>query len=175
MNKVINWGKLGMLAAALSLALTVSVARASNTPAGAYSPANQTGANPTNSITVVGFGEASAKPDVALVQLGVEVTDPDAGKALAGANENIANVTKAIVALGIAEADVQTTGINIFSRDMGPQPTEPGATIPRTYQAQIMLSVRVRDVTKAGPVIDAAVKAGANNVYGLSFNISDPA
>jgi uncharacterized protein len=48
----------------------------------------------------------------------------------------------------------------------------PAAT-PRTYVAQINVSLKVRDITKVGAVIDAGVKAGANNIYGLSFGIDD--
>jgi uncharacterized protein YggE len=137
----------------------------------------------TNTITVVGSGEASGKPDVAFIQLGVEVVDADPGKALSQANDVIAKVTKAVEDEGVAESDIQTRGFNVYPRDPANQPmmapsipgTEPAMPQNvRSYQAQIAIFVKVKDISKAGPVIDAAVKAGANNVYNLSFGIDDP-
>ena len=138
---------------------------------------------PTNSITVNGYGTSSGKPDVAFMTLGVEVPDSDPSKALSNANALITTITAAVSETGVKEEDIQTTNFNVYSRDVAMGVVEPSAAgiapdgaapqLPRTYVAQINISLKVRDISKVGAVIDAGVKAGANNIYGLSFGIDD--
>jgi uncharacterized protein YggE len=146
-----------------------------------YAPVAQTGSM-NNTITVNGSGQASGTPDMAVVQLGIEVNNTNASEALALANTTIANVTKAVEALGIAATDIQTSGFNLYPQNQPDQVAAPGAvqsnggaaTAPAiTYQAQISISVQVKDISKIGAVIDAGTKAGANTVAGLSFGIAD--
>jgi len=145
------------------------------------SQANSTRSNVTaqttnpiaNTITVSGFGQAYGKPNVATVQLGAEAFNADPSKALAAANDSIAKITKALIAAGVAEADIQTQNFNLYSTT---PPVEPGKApdpAARTYQAQITLTVKVRDITKTGAVIDAGIQAGVTNIYGLNFGIDD--
>ena len=42
------------------------------------------------------------------------------------------------------------------------------------YRVSNTVNVTLRDLTKAGPMFDAAVNAGANNIYGLDFALDDP-
>lgn len=182
MKRLVNWRTAVATVTAFVLGTTLAVTYAKTGTASV--PAQTQPGDLTNTITVVGSGDASGKPDVAYIQLGVEVVDTDPGKALAQANEIIAKITKAVQDAGVAEADVQTRGFNLYPRDPMPQPmmapagegTAPAAPQnARSYQAQIAIFVRVKDISKAGAVIDAGIKAGATNVYNLTFGIDDPA
>jgi uncharacterized protein len=133
----------------------------------------------TRSVTVTGLGAAVGTPDVAFVMLGVEVINPNAAEALKEANRLIGEVTKAIVAAGVAETNIQTTGVNIYSQPV-PAAGPEAATTNRIYQANISISILVNDKgtagrsLKVGEVINAAVNAGANNIGGISTSIAEP-
>jgi hypothetical protein len=144
------------------------------------------GDSPARSITVVGRGEVKAKPDVATVNLGVEVTAPTVGEAMTEANARMKTILAAMKDLGIADKDIQTSNfsINFERRDpTAPVVTEatPGAksggaqSVPGVYRVNNMVQVTVRDLDNVGDVLDAAVEAGANNVWGVSFSLDDTA
>ena len=138
---------------------------------------------PLNTITVIGSGSAYGTPDIANIAIGVERRDVDISVAYTQANDAINAVIEAIVAVGIAREDIQTTGINIYQEHypMEPSMMEPGMVdrptdaIPSIYNVNNQLRITVRDIALAAEVINTAVEAGANNVYGLNFSIDDRA
>jgi uncharacterized protein YggE len=79
--------------------------------------------------------------------------------------------------MGIAEKDIQTSHYSIYyEREPVPTPREgPVGEEQGAYRVSSMLQVTVRDVEKAGAVLDAVVEAGANQVYGVTFTVSDRA
>ncbi len=125
----------------------------------------------THTITVSGSGTASGAPDTAYLDLGVQITDADLGKAFNAVADNIAKVTKALTDVGIKPEDIRTTGLNVYPQDQYDQQT--GATTGRTYQVANSVTVTIHDTSKLEAVITAAVNAGANTVSGLSFGIAD--
>jgi uncharacterized protein YggE len=142
-------------------------------PALAQGPDNKT-------IVVVGLGTASGVPDVATISLGVEVVNENAAAAFTEANRLIEEVTTAVKALGVEQSDIRTTGVNIYSQ---PAPVPSGDSVnpqARIYQANIGITITVADkgtegrAVKVGEVIDAAIAAGANAIYGISMGIEDP-
>jgi uncharacterized protein YggE len=140
--------------------------------------------NPLRTITVVGRGEVKAKPDIATVNLGVEVTAPTVSEAMTEANARMETILAAMKALGIADKDIQTSNFSInFERR---EPTAPAASEPTAgaktgstqvpsgfYRVNNMIQVTIRDLDKVGDVLDAAVEAGANNVWGVSFGLDN--
>ncbi|MDZ4763122.1 MAG: SIMPL domain-containing protein [Chloroflexota bacterium] len=148
-----------MLAAALALLIAVgpSVALAQEAPM-------------TNTITVTGAGSASGEPDTAFLQLGVERLDADLGVAFSETGTVMRAVIDAVVALGIDRADIQTTGINVYPQD---RYDASGANPTRAFQVSNVVQVKVRDVSQVEAVISAAVAAGANTLYNLTFGIED--
>jgi len=139
---------------------------------------------PVRTITVVGRGEVKAKPDIATVNLGVEVTAPTVTEAMTEANARMKTILAAMKALGIADKDIQTSNFSInFERREPSAPdvpqTTPGAkpggaqTPAGFYRVNNMVQVTVRDLNKVGDVLDAAVEAGANNVWGISFGLDN--
>jgi uncharacterized protein YggE len=135
---------------------------------GGAAPAD--GSTLTDIIVVTGTGEASGKPDVAYVQLGVDVSDADVSKAVADANQAMERVRDALTQFGIPDEDIRTTGFNVWPEERyGPE----GPTGERVYHVQNTVNVKVRDITQVGNVLEAALSAGANQVNSLSFGIDD--
>jgi uncharacterized protein YggE len=73
--------------------------------------------------------------------------------------------------LGIADKDIQTSNFNLNARFN--YPNGGGEPVFAGYEASNQVSVKVRDVTKVGEVLDALVAAGANNINGPSFMLDD--
>ena len=113
-------------------------------------------------ITVTGTGSVQAVPDQARFSLGVQSHGPTAREALAANSERMRRVLAALLAAGVAKADVQTQDVSV-SRSY----PDDG------YTADNTVSVTIRELAKAGSILDAATKAGANDVYGPTLTRSD--
>ncbi|MEI2688621.1 MAG: SIMPL domain-containing protein [Anaerolineae bacterium] len=123
-------------------------------------------------ITVVGEGTVAVEPDVATVQVGVETTGASAAEASAEASAVMDAVLAALTQLGIPGRDIQTSGFSIWvERPSGPDGQPSGQVI---YRVNNSVTVTIRDLSAVGDVLDAVIDAGANNIYGVNFSISDP-
>lgn len=121
-------------------------------------------------VTAQGEGRASVAPDLATVGLGVTTQAPTAAQAMADNAARQTQVIEALKAQGVAAEDLQTQGLSLYpvqTQAEGKPPTITG------YQAQNIVSVRVRDLTRLGPLLDAMVGAGATDVQGVSFSRED--
>ncbi|HMQ54465.1 MAG TPA: SIMPL domain-containing protein [Anaerolineae bacterium] len=141
------------------------------TPATAQAGTLQQSDEASRRITVVGEGTVSAAPDVAQINLGVQVNDPDVKAATKQAEEQIESVIDALLAQGIEESDIQTAYYNVFV-DRPYDPT--GQVGEPTYQVSNSLQVTVRELDQLTIILGAAIEAGANTVNSVSFNIEDP-
>ncbi len=123
-------------------------------------------------ITVLGEGTVATQPDVAQIQVGVEVKGDNAQEASAEAAATMDAILAALAKLGVAKKDIQTTGFNIWvEQRMGPD----GATTDEViYHVGNSVSVTVRDLDTVGDVLDATIAAGANSIYGVNFSLDDP-
>jgi uncharacterized protein YggE len=117
---------------------------------------------PAGGITVNGTGTVQAVPDQAQFSLGVETKGPTAREALAANSERMRRVLAALNAAGIAKGDVQTQDVSV-SRSY----PDDG------YSADNSVLVTIRDLARAGSILDAASNAGANNVYGPTLSRSN--
>jgi uncharacterized protein YggE len=117
--------------------------------------------------------EASAKrvPDVATVSTGVVTQAADANAAMRANAAQMDKVMAAIRAAGIAERDVQTSGINLNPQYRYAENQPPTIT---GYQASNTVNVKVRDLSRLGRVLDAFVAQGANQINGPSFEVDKP-
>lgn len=127
---------------------------------------------PSRTITVVGQGKVRIQPDVARANFGVEVARPSVRDALDENQTVMDEVLAALEAQGIAENDIQTTGFSIYAERFGPTGPLPEDQV--NYRVSNNVTVVIRDLDNVGNVIDAAVEAGANNIYGIEFRIDDP-
>lgn len=119
-------------------------------------------------ITVVGSGQVNARPDQAVIRLGVYTDAGKASDAMSANSERMQALLDALKAAGIKAEDIQTQGINV-----SPRYAPDGTSAVIGFTATNAVSVRVRDVAKVGDVLDKAMAAGANTVEGLSFEVSD--
>ncbi|MCR4405583.1 MAG: SIMPL domain-containing protein [Anaerolineae bacterium] len=127
-----------------------------------------------HTITVNGNGVAYGTPDIATAQIGVQVRDQDPVKAVDNSTDKMHAIMAALKELGIEEKDIQTTNFSVYAQqDYDPKTGQPKDTF--TYVADNTLTVTIRDLSKVGQALGEAVKAGANNIYGVSFSVDDPA
>jgi uncharacterized protein YggE len=124
-----------------------------------------------NSIFVTGNGVVRADPDVAYVRLGVSSRARTAKEAQAQTNAAIAKLYAALDRLGIDRKDVQTSQLTLQAFYDNPKPGERPQIAG--YEAENIVTVRLTDFAKIGPVIDAGVESGVNNMQGVSFGIVD--
>lgn len=126
-----------------------------------------------DTITVSGYGEANGVPDLATIHLGVNVLDADVNDAIGQSNTTIDDITQALIAIGVLEKDIRTTNFNVWPEDrFDPETGFPSGD--RQFRVESTLQVEVRGIENVGEVIQTALDAGANNVYGLNFSIEDP-
>ena len=118
-------------------------------------------------ITVTGMGRSSAVPDVADWSFGVQTDEETASAALEAAADATRAILDALRDAGIAEEDLRTESVSLW-----PRTTDDGRAVIG-YTASSSVHATVRDLGKAGSVVDAAVRAGANQVYGPSLRVSD--
>jgi uncharacterized protein YggE len=161
--RTIGAGVLGALIVAVA-ALSANAGRVAGAPSpGADAPA-------VNTISVSASGKISQVPDVARVSLGVSVTKPTVKAARESAASKMTSIIAALKALGIADADIQTVGLNLY-----PQYANGSSTKIVGYTLGNQIQITVRDLDKADEVVDNATAKGATEVNGISFDVSDPA
>ena len=127
-------------------------------------------------LTLSSYGETRAAPDQASISMGVTTQGATAAAALAANRTRMNAVISAIRAQGVAERDIQTSGL-----DVSPQYTYPAERPgvergpPRVtgYQVSNQVTVLVRDLTKLGPAVDAVVASGANQINGIAFGLQN--
>lgn len=122
-------------------------------------------------LDVVGTGRVARTPDEVTISAGVTTRAPQAEAALRDNAERMARVRTALRS-AVAARDIQTGYVSL-NQDYRQDPSAGGEMQPAGYVATNNLTIRFRDVARAGPIIDALVAAGANNVNGPSFGIAD--
>ena len=133
----------------------------------------QTAAEGSGRIIVNGEGSVNIAPDTATIMLGVTTSGETAAAALAENSAQVAVVLTKLTEAGIGGGDVQTSGLSL-----NPQyyydPTGADQTPDITgYIANNSVTVRVRELSKLGSVLDSVVQGGANTVNGLTFGLLD--
>lgn len=142
---------------------------------------------PPPSISVSGAGSVKYAPDIAHVSLGVRAESASAATAAKSVNTRAQAVINALRGLGVADSDIATSNYSIEyqppSSDDGAQPAPAGGGVQTQsvarkplppqgkYVANETLDVKT-SIAKAGAVLDAALTAGADETYGVSFDTS---
>lgn len=150
--------QLGALAAVLAAAVAL---------AGVGRPDAARAVSPeTRSVTVTGTGSVDAVPNRAGIVVGVSSDAPTAQAALAANAERATRVLDALRGAGVDRSDLQTQDVSVSPRwnDRGR---------PDGFTAHASVQVTVKDVQRAGSLLDAAVAAGATESSGPSFDRGD--
>jgi len=171
-SKVIVFGSL-LVVAGLLLGGCAAAKAAAQAPAAAEAPqpANAADSGP-RLLNVTGTGTATAAPDVAYVELGVDVKSTSAAEAVSESTDRMTKVMEAIKALGVEEKDVQTITYNIWVEEEYDKEGNP--TGQRTYHVVNEVRVTLRDLDQVGTLLEDALDAGANTVGGIRFSVEDP-
>lgn len=117
------------------------------------------------------YGETRVAPDMATINLGVMTEAPTAAEAMRSNAARMSEVMRALAKAGIAAKDIQTSNLNLSAQHQYDQNQPPKLT---GYQASNQVAVRVMDLARLGPAVDAVVASGANQVNGISFGLNDP-
>jgi uncharacterized protein YggE len=124
--------------------------------------------SPVRTISVTGEGSVTAANDTARVGFGVEGRGATRPVALRGSSADLRRVIAALERLGVADRDLRTRRVSVSRRR-----DRRGRRLPG-YIARGGVTAVVRDVSRTGAVVDAAIAAGAASVAGPSFFIDDP-
>lgn len=152
--------------------LTLSVAAAALTAPAIAAAAPQIDIAATGPVVELSvFESVDVAPDLATIGAGVTTEAPTATEALRQNSAEMQKVIARIKASGVAEKDIQTTGINLNARYDYDQQTQ--RQVFRGYQASNRVNVILRKIDNTGRVLDALVQAGATDLSGPSFSIDD--
>ncbi len=123
-------------------------------------------------ITVSGLGKASAPPDMATIHTGVVTLATTASEALSANNQAVEKLFQVLKDHNVASKDIQTSQFNIQPEyKRGPRGEQLNEIIG--YRVTNQVRVRLRNLPDLGRVLDALVKAGSNQISGISFRLDD--
>jgi uncharacterized protein YggE len=121
-------------------------------------------------ITVTGLGEVYAVPDIGYINVGVRSQGATVTEAIAVNNELARSIQTSLMEQGIDEKDIQTSNFNVYQQsDYDYQ----GNPINTYYMVENTVYITVRKIESMGEVLDAVARGGANNIYGVNFDVQD--
>ena len=122
-------------------------------------------------ITVSGTGKVSTLPDEAVIQIGVESSAATAAAALDANSKQAQKVLARLKADGIPDSAIETTNVAVYPSRTHNQKT--GKETITGYQATNLVRLTLTDFKVIGQVFAAATEAGANNISGPSWQLSE--
>lgn len=125
----------------------------------------------TDTVTVSGSAEVAAAPDEAVISVSVQNDGADAAQALDQNSKSMAAVLARLKAEGIQDSMIETASVSVmpnvtYNPQTGEQKVE-------GYRAQNTATVTLKDLSMVGKVFSAATEAGANNVAGPQWRLSE--
>ena len=123
-------------------------------------------------VSVTGTGTVEAAPDMATLRIGVVREAPSARQALDENNAAMNKVLESLRAEGIAEKDLQTSGLEIQPRYVYPKARSDGTQEPPKivgYTVSNNLDIRIREIDRTGGILDKVVTLGVNTGGSISF------
>ena len=124
----------------------------------------------TRTLMVNGTGTVYLTPDIAYIFIGVHTENADISEAVASNNAQAQRVVDALRNMGVEAKDIQTSNFSIWPSQ---QYDEYGKIIGVIYMVDNTVYVTVRDLSKLGELLDAAIGAGANNINSIQFDVAD--
>lgn len=128
------------------------------------------GAGPTHAITVFGKGKFYTPSDEASLSFSVRTVRNTASRAMSDNSEAITKVLNALRSQGLTEAEIKTGNVSLY-----PQEDWRNGRAPKiiSYTAENRVIIRTKKLDKLGGIIDAASTAGATEISGLTFQLSE--
>ena len=121
-------------------------------------------------LNVNGSAQVTLTPDIAYISVGVHTENADANEAVSGNTTQAQKVIDALIAMGIDAKDIRTSNFSISPQQ---QYDDKGKLTGVIFIVDNTVYVTLRDLTKIGDSLGAAVSAGANNIYGIQFDVAD--
>jgi uncharacterized protein YggE len=121
-------------------------------------------------LSITGSGSVSITPDIAYISIGVHTESPSV---ITAVDENTTLTQKVVDSLkkdDVAAEDIHTSDFSIWPNQ---NYDEWGNPTDMTNYVDNTVYVTVRDLSKMGELLDAAITAGANTIYGISFDLDD--
>ena len=131
-------------------------------------------------IRVSGTGTVSVEPDVAILQVGVEVFAGKVSTARSEASKAMDSVVSVLKKEGVEEKDIQTTRFNIYPRYDYEEVTINGKRIGTQvltgYTVNNTVKAKIYEIDKVGEIIDKGADAGGDyaRINGVDFTVDDP-
>jgi uncharacterized protein YggE len=121
-------------------------------------------------VTVTGQATISVAPDTAEIRIGVTSHGKNAREASEINAKQMTDVMAAIKSRGIAERDIQTSRLSLQPQY---DPNKPGPARLLGFQVTNQLTVKIRDIDRLPAILDHAIAAGANEMSGIEFEVSE--
>jgi len=122
-------------------------------------------------IVVQGSAQIFALPDEATVRLGIVRQSANAQAAQEQVNSVAQEILSAITKAGVPAAQIQTSRLTLSPVYAPRSPESREAPRIVAYNASNTVAVRLTNLTMVGSVIDAGLKAGANQLDGVQFGL----
>ncbi|MBI2836478.1 MAG: SIMPL domain-containing protein [Chloroflexi bacterium] len=132
------------------------------------------GAGQQQGIWVNGEGTVTVVPDIAILRLGIEAQETTVAQAQSRASEAMNRVMNALKGRGVAEKDIQTQRFSI-QRVTRFEPRDQREVLVG-YRVTNTVTAKIREIDKAGQIIDAVAEAGGDltRIDGISFSVDKP-
>lgn len=125
---------------------------------------------PGRTMNANGTGVVYLTPDVATISIGVRSEAASVANALNRNTTQAQSIREALTGMGVEDKDIQTSAFNVYPNT----PYSPdGQPLDTTYVVENTVYVTVRDLQSLGNLLDGVVKAGANTIYGITFDVQD--
>ena len=167
--------RFNLIGMAICIAFVIAATETVNPLSLWSSPAVASEARP-GTITVTGTGKASARPDLAILSVGVVSEAKTARLALDKNSKAMRDVIAVLRKEGLGDTDLQTSNFGIDPRYDYAKSSISGTKTAHLvgYSARNQVTAKIRDLSKVGGILDAVVAAGSNRIDGISFTVSDP-
>ena len=173
-----------LLICAVLMVFALTLAGCAPTPAVIYQGAAQAGAltgsggiivsQQNLGLWVSGLGKTTAAPDIVILTIGVESQQKTVAQAQKDAVEAMTAVMQVLKSGGIADKDIQTSQYNIQQVTRWDDKQNTYEVLG--YKVSNTVNAKIRDIGKAGSIIDSAAASGGDliRVNGISFSVDDP-
>jgi uncharacterized protein len=121
-------------------------------------------------VTVSGEATVSVAPDTAMIRIGVTSQGKSAREASEANASQMTAVLAAIKSAGIPERDVQTSRLSLQPEY---DPNKSGTARLLGFQVTNQVTIKIRDIGRLPSILDHAIGAGANEMSGIEFVVSE--
>lgn len=122
-----------------------------------------------NTIAVSGMAEQEVAPDMAYIDVGINVRADDAETARTQEAQIASQIRRALLGLAITDNDLQNTSYYLYQEY---KVDRNGVRTADKYVLDSSIKVTVKDLDKLSQVIDNVVKAGATNISNITYALS---